>query len=217
MEVQPILSELRETGYFQTQGVCQDDLLDVAKELGEIRVDPRSPEPIRTIRPQPIAEAKPNTLSSRYGLGSFPFHTDVAHWSEPARFVILYCESPGRGKRPTHLQDFRTWDLGLEGKRALLRDVWKTGHFRPQLCTIGKINGIDLALRFDEGCMKPMTASAWKLRKFLLIQIHASPIIDVKWTVGKMLIIDNHRVLHSRGRAYFPDPDRAIKRVLVGG
>ncbi len=133
MDIQGMILGLENTGYFFVHEVCLREIPEVVTSLGDIRVDLRSPEPIRTIRPQPMNEAKANTLSSRYGMGSFPFHTDVAHWSEPAHFVLLYCEHPGSGARPTHLQDYQVWNLESEVKRAALREVWKTGTFRPQL------------------------------------------------------------------------------------
>ena len=208
---------LESAGHFLTRNLCLQEIPGVTKSLGDIRVDVRSPQPIRTIRPQSTAEAKPNTLSSRYGMGSFPFHTDVAHWIEPAHFVLLYCAHPGSGARPTHLQDYQSWNLEEEAKQSVLREVWKTGTFRPQLCTAGILVRGRFALRFDEACMKPMTVSAIKLRNDLVRHIRAAPIINVHWSAGTMLVIDNRRVLHARGTALRPDPDRFIKRVLIGG
>ena len=212
-----MLLALDRAGYFLARNLCPQEILGIAKSLGDIRVDVRSPQSIRTIRPQSTAEAKPNTLSSRYGMGRFPFHTDVAHWVEPAQFVLLYCEHPGSGARPTHLQDFLSWDLGAEAKQSALREVWKTGTFRPQLCTVCILEKGRVALRFDEACMKAMTVAAHTLGNDLVRHIQASPIIDVHWSTGTMLVVDNRRVLHARGTALRPDPDRLINRVLIGG
>jgi hypothetical protein len=32
-----------------------------------------------------------NSYSSRFGFGSFPMHTDFAHWFIPPRYVVLRC------------------------------------------------------------------------------------------------------------------------------
>src|SRR5262249_9326729 len=121
-------SDIDEQGYFILDGVDSEFLLDLAQTLGQIRVENRSPEPIRDIRPQSIAEAKENPLSSRFGTGPFPFHTDVAYWEKPARFVVLYCHNPGGGSRPTHLQDSHSWELGTEARQFAMSEVWKVGH-----------------------------------------------------------------------------------------
>src|SRR5690242_15684363 len=65
----------------------------------------RSPEVLRTIRPQPVCAAPANTLSSRYGMGTFPFHTDTVYWRTPARFIPFHCVNTGSGGRPTLLLD----------------------------------------------------------------------------------------------------------------
>lgn len=211
-----LLGALDESGYALFGAVCADNVQRLGELLGEIRVDPRSPQSVRDIRPQTLYEAKPNTLSSRYGAGGFPFHTDVAHWEEPARYVLLYCEQPGSGARPTHLQNTWVWTLSPDDKSAALTEVWKTGHLRPQLCTVGRLGSRGLALRFDEACMQPMTAGARKLRRTLVDQIRKCHVIDVNWTARMLLIIDNHRMLHARGRARQLDRDRVLKRALIG-
>ena len=43
------------------------------------------------------------SLTTKYGLGEFPFHTDVAYWTTPAKYLALYCIDPGRGKRKTRV------------------------------------------------------------------------------------------------------------------
>src|SRR5262245_17548310 len=101
------VSQLETNGFVIARGVPEVDLLDIVRPLGKVRVDPRSPTPVRDIRPQPPNSAKANTLSSRYGTDAFPFHTDTAHWDQPARYLALFCVDPGEGQRETLLQDSR--------------------------------------------------------------------------------------------------------------
>jgi L-asparagine oxygenase len=89
------VDELRRAGYSLTHAVPETDLMGFVQALGSVRVDPRSPELVRDIRPQSVDSAKTNTLSSRYGTDPFPFHTDTAHWDRPARYLALYCVDPG--------------------------------------------------------------------------------------------------------------------------
>lgn len=191
IDIESIRSNVESEGYALGQGVDWQRLPSFALSLGEIRTDPRSSEPIRDIRPQGRAEAKANTLSSRYGTDCFPFHTDVAHWSNPARWVILYCKHPGAGGRPTHLQDFRSWSFDSEARRAVLQEVWRIGLARPVLGTAGMMVQGHLGLRFDEACMKPMTTAARNLRTRILEHIEVAPIRDVHWS-PRMLLDRRH-------------------------
>src|SRR5258708_33000235 len=113
-------------------------MLGSVQQPGPIRVDRRSPEPVRDIRPQPVHSAKQNTLSSRYGTDAFPFHTDTAHWDQPARYLVLYCVNPGEGNRATLLQDSRVWQHDDAQKDRACRALWKNGHVRPRLCMLAE-------------------------------------------------------------------------------
>lgn len=103
--------QIRDQGYVFVPDTKLTEATAIARSLGEITTDRRSPDPYRAISPQTLEVAKANTLSRRYGMESFPFHTDVAHWNQPADFVFLYCESPGSGNRPTELIDTRQWHI----------------------------------------------------------------------------------------------------------
>lgn len=35
-----------------------------------------------------------NTYSGNFGLEVFPFHTDLAHWYIPPRYIFLRCVNP---------------------------------------------------------------------------------------------------------------------------
>src|SRR5262245_32192863 len=52
----------------------------------------------------PRASSTPNTYSGIYGLDRFPFHTDLAHWRMPPRYLLLRCVV-GYADVPTLLVD----------------------------------------------------------------------------------------------------------------
>ena len=78
------------------RGVRETDLIEIVQHLGNVRVDPRSPIPVRYISPQHPRSAKVNTLSSRYGTDAFPFHTDTAHWDREHGFRMIEQDSLSR-------------------------------------------------------------------------------------------------------------------------
>jgi len=210
-------NELEHAGYSFTHGVYQKDLIEIVQQLGPIRVDRRSPEPVREIRPQPICSANPNTLSSRYGTGVFPFHTDTAHWDQPARYLVLYCVEPGEGRRPTLVQDSRVWQLNEAEKDLACRALWKTGHVRPRLCMLAERTANCLTIRYDKDCMRPMTAEARELEPLIEFRINQADRKEIDWDAGDLLVIDNQRMLHARGKSNGMDTNRMLKRILVGG
>lgn len=211
------LNELRNQGYVFISRIGLEDAFAAAKGLGPITVDQRNPEPIRRISPQPIDSAKTNTLSSRYGCGRFPFHTDAAHWEHPPDFVCLYCECPGSGGRPTELIDTSAWQMKSQLRVSLLSDIWKTGLRRPWLCTVGSERGGDIRIRYDVGCMKPCGAAATKTQIDIERLIIASSRIAITWCSRSLLVINNFRMLHARGSSPRPDADRVLCRILIGG
>lgn len=216
-EASGVTSALHNAGYYLKEGLASDELANFVAPLGPFLKDPRDEDDVRDISPQSIKVARPNTLSYRHGDGIFPFHTEAAHWIEPPSFLVLYCLQPGQGGRPTHVQDFGSWDLTEEGKSAVLREVWKFGHLTPRLGTMGCAARNHLTIRYDEACMVPMTRGAEALKESIAEKICEAPKVDIYWKEGMLLILDNRRLLHSRGAAIRPDPDRVIRRILIGG
>ncbi len=210
------LMGLERDGFVFVGGVCETDLVNIVQQLGPIRVDPRSPDPVRDIRPQPIQSAKKNTLSSRYGTNAFPFHTDTAHWDQPARYLVLYCVEPGAGKRPTLVQDSRAWGLDETEEDLACRALWRTGHVRPRLCMLAESREHGLAIRYDRDCMRPMTAEARELEALVQHRINSSFQRPIDWQPECLLVIDNQRMVHARAKSNGVDTNRVLRRILIG-
>jgi alpha-ketoglutarate-dependent taurine dioxygenase len=211
------VSQLESNGFVFARGVQETDLIEIIQRLGIVRVDPRSPIPVRDIRPQPLASAKANTLSSRYGTDAFPFHTDTAHWDQPARYLALFCVDPGEGERATILQDSRAWQLRDNETELACRALWKTGHVRPRLCTLAERSVDGIAVRYDKDCMRPMTREARDLEALIEQRINRSEKTHVFWEPECLLVMDNRRMVHARGTSKRPDASRVLKRILIGG
>lgn len=217
MSVTIEINKIERLGYSFTQGVSEVDLIDIVQQLGSIRVDPRSPEPVRDIQPQVAHSANKNTLSSRYGTNAFPFHTDTAHWDQPARYLVLYCVDPGEGKRSTLLQDSRSWQLNDNEWELACRALWKTAHVRPRLCMLASCSEGRLTIRYDMDCMRPMTTEARELGALIELQIKQGDQTQINWEPECLLVIDNRRMVHARGKANRVDENRMLKRILIGG
>src|ERR1035438_1267433 len=64
--------------------------IEAMGRLGTI-VQATSLPSIQTLKPKVTAE--PNTYSGNYGLGEFPLHSDLAHWTVPPQYLGLRCLS----------------------------------------------------------------------------------------------------------------------------
>lgn len=215
--VREIELNLATFGFHYSRNVDSTRLLQIAKVLGKPAGELRSSAIVRKITPQPLHLAKPNTLSSRFGEGEFPFHTDTAYWEVPAKYVLLHCESPGSGARPTILIDIKSWDLTTDEKSNLCSEVWQTINGKVFLCTVMSHSPHDRILRFDEACMRPVTRRAFLGHDLIRAKIGASRKTTIRWGKGDLLVIDNHRLLHARGAANKTDRDRILNKILVVG
>lgn len=205
-------------GYFYgPAGLLEDDaLLSLCKNFGKPSKSNRQVALVNSIRPEFMETANPNTLSSRYGLGPFPFHTDTAHWREPARYVILLCICPGSGGRKTLLIDLDQAFIDLDSKDVLRRDVWLIHEINePFLCNISSVSNSETFYRYDRACMKPTTGAGKRSALIMEQAISVSKKIEISWEPGWLLIIDNFRMLHARGPSIHTDLDRHHKRVLT--
>jgi alpha-ketoglutarate-dependent taurine dioxygenase len=203
-------------GHCVIHGVGVGDLLAFAAALGRPMLDPRDRVLVKDIRPQPKETANSNTLSSRYGMGAFPVHTEAAYLGRPPRFLMLYCVEPGSGGRTTVLIDTaalssRLPALGRPGTWVVKADR------RPFLCHVLWRRALDkVGVRYDRECLFPCGKAAQTEEETILDFISSSTPARITWASGQLLVIDNHRVLHGRGGSINDDRDRWLKRIMVG-
>lgn len=212
--MQQIRDVLQTRGYYYTRNFDTSQLEKFCLALGVPTSSRPGTVPIRDISPQIIPDRK-NTLSSRYGLDAFPFHTDTAFWRVPARYLVLRCVNPGSGSRPTLLNDSREWNPSNAETRLLENGVWRTSNSRPFLCSLITRSNSQYLFRFDRDCMRPMTRRSAGAYEVIEAKIQESSTIRIDWGAGDLLAVDNHRVLHARGTAARPDLDRVLTRVLI--
>lgn len=212
-----VRERLSELGFHWERGWTVAAALQLARHLGQPTGDFGDSGVVRAIAPQRSRDARPNTLSQRYGLGAFPFHTETAYWWRPARYVLLYCVSPGSSGRPTLLVNSHEWRLGTVERRRAANAVFRVKSRRVFLATVGTETADGLSWRFDQACMTPVTSDAYGVTATTRALIRESKPVVITWSPGTVLVVDNYRCLHARGVASIPDTDRILLRVLVAG
>jgi hypothetical protein len=192
-------------------------IIEVANEFGT-PLTPWEGGLVQTLIPR--EEAAPNTYSGNFGMGRFPFHTDLAHWRRPPRYLLLRC-LVGYRDVPTSL---------IDGRRlvdAVSRDILSRAIFKPRRPRDGALallrlfepaaDGADL-LRWDEVFLRPASKVAdtadTQVRDWLA---KTTPLSITLFRSGDALLIDNWRMLHARSPIPPGREGRSIQRVYLGG
>ncbi len=181
-----------------------------AASLGWAEIATRRSDPtVSVLRPAAADVARPNSLSSVYGLGQQPLHTDGAHLSTPPDIVVLIAG----GSSPTTT---RTWSSGndMPPRGAPNAAFWngmflvrngRDSFYAPALSR-------DLRYRDDPGCMTPCDARAREVSRYFEEQLGSA--IAHEWqAVGQLLVLDNRQTLHARSAVAEGDLGRELTRI----
>ena len=204
-----------EHGYaFICEYFPEKEIITLASELGR-PMAPWNEEFVQELVPRVIST--PNTYSGVYGISEFPFHTDLAHWTRPPRYLMLRCVV-GYEEVKTHLVEFKSL-LNAETMDTLSRALFKPR--RPingslSLFRLCESTDYGLLFRWDEIFLKPASKLGEVVRDHLISKltlITPSSISLIK--SGDTLLIDNWRMLHSRSQIFKNCQDRKIQRVYL--
>ena len=194
-----------------TGDVCRE-LIALASSIGKPVADRRGVAIIDTLRPVTAERARPNSLSARFSVGEFPCHTDMANVPTPCRFIVLACLSPGDGRRPTTLLDPAPLSLTYEDRDLIHTTPFRVVNGRHSFFSTIMRRGRPF-VRFDPGCMQPVTSDGERASKVL--GSGDWRLASVQWERGRVLVIDNWRILHGRGLAMRDDRDRVLLRIYI--
>lgn len=174
---------------------------------------------VQELLPTPSGLTTPNTYSGNFGLGSFPFHTDLAHWVRPPRYVMLWC-SRGDATTQTKIIDASSL-IEFIGSSALTRCLARPR--RPmnealQLLPILQVlpRQDQQLFRWDSIYLKPSNEYAQiifgKIQDYLS---NVQPVATVLINKGDTIILDNWRLLHGRSQVKDVESSRSIHRIYL--
>lgn len=215
--VSPDDKQLLGDGFWVGVARDEDELLCAAACLGApVPVRPGGPV-LQELTPIVAGNALANSLSSAYGLGAFPFHTDAAHHRRPPRWMVLRCADPGSENRPTLLADALRLAFTERESRALERAVWwvRSGG-RGFPASIIKRERDGTRVRYDRGCMTPADPAFTPAGEYFEQALRQASHVRLEWQRNDLVIIDNWRMLHARAAAEGLDAgSRRLQRILV--
>lgn len=167
----------------------------------------------------PRRASTPNTYSGIFGMGLFPFHTDLAHWPIPPRFLLLRCLK-GYPEIPTLLFDgmIATATIGADTlSRAVVTSRRPVAGEMRLLRILDRREG-KIAIRWDEVFLKPASRIGKQVFDDMCALIASQKpkpvaLIDD----GDTAVIDNWRMLHARPAVLSRHRGRHIERVYLEG
>lgn len=191
----------------------QNHFLELAKSMGRPIKNSEACY-IDSLKVVDQAEAKKNTLSSRYGNGAFPFHTDTAFWNLPARIVLLRAVK-GDLSRQTILRPFAPL-LGLIGISTIRQSAWicDTGT-RKLFTTMEFESETQHGFRYDPNCMKPANKAAHAVEKALKSDLMKNDNKFIEWIPNRVTVIPNWTYLHARGTSSQINQARILERIYI--
>lgn len=191
-----------------------EELLRVGKLLGEPSVQRKSVGVVQELIPTTPNRGFQSSLTAKYSTGSFPLHVDTAHWLTPCRYLILGCLDEGDSGRDTVIVDFRNIKLTDKERSILLQTPFKITNGRNSF--YGTILSKDRDfIRYDPGCMTQTVKVEIDIERIFSYERTAEIQSKVRWKTGKIVVIDNWRMLHGRCEKKTEGTERTLYRVVV--
>ena len=208
-------SELETQGWVSVPVSPQIDFIEFVRCLGD---------PVRSRRDGSVVDRlvpKENngrpSLSQTYGLGRFPFHTDMAYARRPPRYVCLLSREPNSVS--TLLLDTANWQLSSAEQTLLQNEVWSVDNGRIRFLTSvlrPSILKTGYTIRYDSACMRPALSGGGRGAEALLIDLIKSGTFRcIVWNRARLVIIDNWRMLHGRDAIPSSYTTRCIERISI--
>jgi len=207
------LNKLKNDGFVEFNGhLIGDDSVDIANNLGKIANIPGL-DLVQTLVPSDNITKEASSYSGIYGLGEFPFHSDMAHWYRPPRFLMLRCITPSQLVSTKIIKAaplFENEDLN-DLRRAL---------FRPRRRLDRRLSPLRLFegdfYRWDYLFIEPMSKLAKSLQARIEERIStATPKFITLAHEGDCIIIDNGQAFHARSSISSEASNRKLERVYL--
>ena len=209
---------VRECGYVFLPGYLPNASgITVADSLGRL-LSLREGHSVHELTPCTKEAATPNTYSGMYGLQRFPFHTDLAHWRLPPRYLMLRCVV-GFDEVQTLLADgfCLAEQVGLDVlARTLVQPRRPINGKLPLLRVYRPIHNEHYLIRWDEVFFRPASKAGVSGVALFKKSVDACvPIPIALAEPGDTLVIDNWRMLHARSSVPIGCGARKIERAYL--
>lgn len=202
--------ELKKNGFILISTPPEKAMLDVAESLGEVFKVSTMPL-VQTLTPRLKENECDHTYSGNFGVNEFPFHTDLAHWYIPPRYLFLRCIRPAANVA-TRLID-RASLIHSSTDELLTRAQFMPRKRLDRKANLLKVWNGDI-FRWDSMFIMPVNKTGKLLKEHIEHRLRSIQPNDLFLNnVGDGLLIDNWRMLHGRSAIDRESMDRKIERV----
>lgn len=208
-----LFKKLAEDGYVTFDGHSFGDTSkEIATNIGTV-INVPGAKTVQELRPANKATLEASSYSGNYGIEEFPFHSDMAHWFRPPRYLLLCCKVPAMSveTRVVKSEDIFEGEDIHDLRRAL---------FRPRRRLSGRLSPLRLFegdfYRWDSLFIQPINKLALSLQTRIIGRLaKVSYEAVVLGDCNQCLLIDNWRTFHSRSAVTAEGMNRRIERVYL--
>jgi alpha-ketoglutarate-dependent taurine dioxygenase len=196
-----------------SESMLAEKVLAHARTLGRA-VPGRTGKLVERLVPTASGDARSRSLSARFGMGAFPFHTDTAHWPMPCRYVVLACLAASSDSPQTMLANVDEAKCETDVRGALCTEPFLVQNGKRSFYATIR-NARPSLLRVDSACMHATRPAGATQLEGLSSGSLLSACTGVTWEPGLMIAIDNWTTLHSRGAVRAIRDCRVLLRAYV--
>ena len=197
------------TDIFETTIQSDKEFIYFAKKIGLPTSSRAQGEIIETLIARESVDVEKDSLSKRYGIETFPIHTDCAYLKVPPKFVLLRYIGSVIDPTPTVVVHFDKSKLSIFEKDFIENVVWFVRSRSMGFYSTILNNGI---LRYDREVMS-LANKQDDIMPSILSKMDQT---EISWSLNKVLVINNHRLLHYRpGLLLHEKNNRILQRINI--
>ena len=185
-------------------------ILELASSLGKVLPDNKG-NIFQSLKARPNGMGPKGSFTNVLGFGEFPWHTDTAFWSIPARYLLL--TSLNESQCATNYCHFKDVVAMFPEIISLTQKALFEMHLPSGISVVPmqfKING-ETGWRYDEHIMKPYNRQAKDVANMIHQSLKNPNLVkSIHWTGENIAIIDNWFGIHNRGEC-----DETEQRELI--
>ena len=207
----------------QLKGWCiiekleESDFILLSKMFGEPVIEDYSGNIIEELRIKEEDTNNKGSWANIYQAGEYPFHTDMAYYKIPPKFLFLRLKQGCTSNRKTVLFDIQSQNINTQEQTYLGEDIWKINNYSTIFTTkiLSHLNSKEYVYRYDPVCMSPFFSNSKS--KIILESLFENGIKkEISWTEKQVLLINNWRVFHSRDKgSSLVESNRILQRILI--
>lgn len=208
-----LFKKLAKDGYVTFDGLSfGDSSKEIATNIGTV-INVPGTKTVQELRPVNKASLEASSYSGNYGVEEFPFHSDMAHWFRPPRYLLLCCRVPALSVETRAVKSERIF----EGED--IHDL-RRALFRPRRRLNGRLSPLRLVegdlYRWDPLFIQPINKLALSLRSRVIDRLaEVSYEAIVLSNCNQCILIDNWQTFHSRSAVTAEGMNRRIERVYL--